>query len=292
MQASIQKAQILIEALPYIQSFYGKTVVVKYGGAAMSEGVVKEAVAQDLVLMRYVGMYPVVVHGGGPQIGEAMKQAGLTPQFIQGLRVTDSETMKIVEMVLVGSINQEIVALINRHGGKAVGISGRDGGLIGAQKHLLKKKSEKGTEEVIDLGLVGEVVSVDPLVVKALESGGFIPIIAPTGAGRDGQAYNLNADVVAGEVAAALGAEKLVLMTDVDGIMDKAGKLIPTLTKKEVQQLIKNGTISSGMLPKVESCLKALEGGVKKTHVINGKTPHALLLEIFTEKGIGTEIVV
>jgi acetylglutamate kinase len=292
MQASIQKVQILIEALPYIRSFYGKTVVVKYGGAAMSEGVVKEAVAQDLVLMRYVGMYPVVVHGGGPQIGEAMKQAGLTPQFIQGLRVTDHETMKIVEMVLVGSINQEIVALINRHGGKAVGISGRDGGLIGAQKHLLKKKSEKGTEEVIDLGLVGEVVSVDPLVVKALESGGFIPIIAPTGAGRDGQVYNLNADVVAGEVAAALGAEKLVLMTDVDGITDKAGKLIPTLTKKEVQQLIKNGTISSGMLPKVESCLKALEGGVKKTHVINGKTPHALLLEIFTEKGIGTEIVV
>lgn len=291
MQTIIQKAQVLIEALPYIQSFYGKTVVVKYGGAAMTEEAVKEAVAQDLVLMRYVGMYPVVVHGGGPQIGEAMKKAGLTPQFIQGLRVTDPETMKIVEMVLVGSINQEIVALLNRHGGKAVGISGRDGGLIKARKHLLKKKSEKGTEEVIDLGLVGEVTSVDPSVVRALEAEGFIPVIAPTGAGKDGQAYNLNADVVSGEVASALQAEKLVLMTDVDGIMDRSGKLIPTLNKKAVQSLIKNGTIASGMLPKVESCLKALAGGVKKTHIINGKTPHALLLEIFTEKGIGTEIV-
>ncbi len=290
MESAVAKAQILVEALPYIRSFFGKTIVVKYGGAAMVEEKLKEEVAQDIVLMRYVGMRPVIVHGGGPQIGEAMAKAGLTPTFIDGLRVTDPETMRIVETVLVGSINQELVALINRSGGSAVGLSGKDGGLIKARKAThIRGKGEN--VEFVDLGLVGEVVAVNPKVVLSLEEAGFIPVIAPTGVDEEGTTYNINADLAAGEIAAALTAEKLILLTDTDGIRDREGRLCSTLNRGEVEQLIGGGVISKGMIPKVKACLRALEGGVRKTHIINGKIPHALLLELFTAEGVGTEVL-
>lgn len=283
----IQKANVLIEALPYIRAFHGKTVVVKYGGAAMEEERLKEAVAQDVILMRYVGMQPVVVHGGGPQIGRAMEKVGLKPQFVRGLRVTDRETMRIVEMVLVGEINQEIVALINRLGGSAIGLSGKDGGLIRARKAPPAREKE----EEVDLGLVGEVDSVDPRAIRTLEEAGFIPVIAPTGVDGQGVTYNINADLAAGAIAAALSAEKLVVLTDTDGILDKRGRLLSTLSRREVERLIREGTIDRGMLPKIQACLTALEGKVHKAHIINGTVPHALLLEIFTEAGVGTEVV-
>lgn len=284
MEQLIQKATVLIEALPYIRAFAGKTIVVKYGGGAMVKEGLKEAVILDAILMRTVGLRPVIVHGGGPQIDRAMERAGLTPRFVQGLRVTDADTMRIVEMVLVGEINQEMVALINRHGGSAVGLSGKDGGLLRARKAA-------PTAGGVDLGFVGDVVRVDPRPVRALEEAGFMPVVAPTAADEDGTTYNINADLAAGEIAAALGAEKLVLLTDTDGILDRSGKLISTLTRAEIQGLVADGTISTGMLPKVQACLTALDGGVRKAHIINGTVPHALLLEIFTAEGVGTEIV-
>lgn len=291
MERAISKASILIETLPYIRSFHNKTVVVKYGGAAMVENALKKGVALDVILMRYVGIKPVLVHGGGPQIARAMEKAGLEPRFINGLRVTDEATMAIVEAVMVGQINQEIVALLNENGGRAVGLSGKDGSLIRAKRALLSKRREDGGIEEVDIGLVGEVVGVNVQVIHALEEGGFIPVIAPTGVGEDGLTYNINADLAAGEIAAALKAEKLVLLTDTDGILDKKGGLISTLRRKDIEGLIADGTISEGMLPKVRACLKALDGGVRKAHIINGKVPHALLLEIFTPEGVGTEIV-
>ncbi len=283
------KAQILIEALPYIRTFFGKTIVVKYGGAAMVEEKLKMEVAQDVVLMRYVGMRPVIVHGGGPQIGDAMAKAGLTSTFIDGLRVTDPETMRIVETVMVGSINQEIVGLINRSGGTAVGLSGKDGNFIRARK-AKPRKGKEGDTELVDLGLVGDIVAVNPKVVRSLEEEGFIPVIAPTGVDKDGITYNINADLAAGEIAAALAAEKLILLTDTDGILDREGQLYSSLGRDEVEKLVEEQVISKGMIPKVKACLRALESEVHKTHIINGTIPHALLLELFTAEGVGTEV--
>ena len=283
------KAQILIEALPYIRTFFGKTVVVKYGGAAMVEEKLKMEVAQDVVLMRYVGMRPVIVHGGGPQIGDAVAKAGLTSTFIDGLRVTDPETMRIVETVMVGSINQEIVGLINRSGGAAVGLSGKDGNFIRARK-AKPRKGKEGDAELVDLGLVGDIVAVNPKVVRSLEEEGFIPVIAPTGVDEDGITYNINADLAAGEIAAALAAEKLILLTDTDGILDREGQLYSSLGRDEVEKLVEEQVISKGMIPKVKACLRALEAEVHKTHIINGTIPHALLLELFTAEGVGTEV--
>ena len=287
--SGIAKAQVLTEALPYIRAFWGKTVVVKYGGAAMTDTTLKEDVVADIVLMRYVGMRPVVVHGGGPQIGQAMAQAGLTPTFIDGLRVTDEATMRIVETVLVGSINQELVTLMNRKGGLAVGLSGKDGGLIRARKSA-PRKGKGPNAGVVDLGLVGEIAGINPRILRALEEEGFIPIVAPTGVDDEGVTFNINADMAAGEIAAALAAEKLILLTDTDGILDRAGALYPTLSRDDVEKLIEDGIIAEGMLPKVRACLGALEGGVRKSHIINGKVPHALLLELFTAEGVGTEV--
>ncbi|WDT74281.1 MAG: acetylglutamate kinase [Candidatus Manganitrophus sp.] len=275
------KAQILVEALPYIRAFFGKTIVIKYGGAAMTEKALKTQFAEDVVLMKYVGMNPVIVHGGGPQISGMMKRLGKEPKFVKGVRVTDAETMEIVEMVLGGTINKEIVSLINRHGGKGVGLTGKDGALIQA-------KPMKGEEE---MGQVGDVKTIDPQIIKTLEGGRFIPVISPIGADEEGRSYNINADLAAGEVASALSAEKLLILTDVPGILDDKGKLLPTLSRKEVQRLIKKGVISKGMLPKVEAALSAVEGGVQKAHIIDGRVPHALLLEIFTDQGVGTEII-
>ena len=289
IDSSAAKAQILIEALPYIRTFFGKTVVVKYGGAAMVEEKLKMEVAQDVVLMRYVGMRPVIVHGGGPQIGDAMAKAGLTSTFIDGLRVTDPETMRIVETVMVGSINQEIVGLINRSGGTAVGLSGKDGNFIRARK-AKPRKGKEGDTELVDLGLVGDIVAVNPKVVRSLEEEGFIPVIAPTGVDKDGITYNINADLAAGEIAAALAAEKLILLTDTDGILDREGQLYSSLGRDEVEKLVEEQVISKGMIPKVKACLRALESEVHKTHIINGTIPHALLLELFTAEGVGTEV--
>jgi acetylglutamate kinase len=281
-------AGVLIEALPYIRAFAGTTVVVKYGGGAMERADLKASVTLDVILMRTVGMRPVVVHGGGPQIGTAMQQAGLCPRFVGGLRVTDAETMRIVEMVLVGQINQELVAILQRHGGAAVGLSGKDGGLLVARK-APPVRGEDGTPQ--DLGLVGEVVQVNPEVLRAMEDAGFIPVVAPTAADADGVTYNVNADLAAGAIAGALQAEKFILLTDTDGILDRQGRLIPSLDARAVDHLIADGTITSGMLPKVEACRAALKGGVRKAHIINGTVLHALLLEVFTNQGVGTEIV-
>jgi acetylglutamate kinase len=265
-------------------------VVIKYGGSAMTEEGLPEAVMLDVILMRYVGMRPVIVHGGGPQIDKVIKQQGLQPRFVDGLRVTDAETMRIVEMVLVGEINSNLVSLINRHGGCAVGLSGKDGGLIKAARIRHRRQGARGPQG-IDLGQVGQVVQVDPRLLLTLEEAGFIPCIAPIGADEEGRTYNINADSVAGEVAAALAAEKLILLSDTDGILDREGNLISSLNRKEIRRLIREGVIAEGMLPKVEACLRALDGGVGKAHIINGKVPHCLLLEIFTERGIGTEIL-
>jgi len=292
MKTLIEKANILIEALPYIRNFYGKTFVIKYGGAAMVEEKLKDAFAQDIVLLNFIGIKPVIVHGGGPKISKIMKKMGKKPTFIHGQRVTDKETMNIVEMVLGGLVNKEIVSLINSHGGRAIGLSGKDGNLIKAKKKVVKRLSpETGTPEIIDLGLVGEVEKVNPGIIHSVEKDGFIPVIAPIGAGTKNQALNINADYVAGAVASALKAEKLILLTDTQGIMDKNKKLISTLNKTKIKSLISKNIISGGMLPKVQACQDALKGGVKKTHIIDGGILHALLLEIFTEKGIGTEIV-
>lgn len=291
MKKLIEKANILIEALPYIRNFYGKTFVIKYGGAAQIEDELKDSFAQDVVLLSFIGIKPVIVHGGGPKISEAMKKMGKEPTFINGQRVTDKETMDIVEMVLGGLINKEIVALINNHGGKAVGLSGKDGGLIKARKKVIKKSAETGKEEIIDIGLVGEVESVDPEILNSLERDGFIPVISPIGVGSKGEAFNINADYVASAVAAALKAEKLILLTDVQGIKNKSDNVISSVNKKGIKKLIDEGTVSGGMIPKVQACTGALDSGVKKTHIVDGRIPHCLLLEIFTKEGIGTEIV-
>ncbi|RJQ19732.1 MAG: acetylglutamate kinase [Nitrospiraceae bacterium] len=292
MKALIEKANILIESLPFIKKFYGKTFVIKYGGAAMVEEGLKHAFAQDVVLLNFIGIKPVIVHGGGPKINKVMEQMGKKPTFIQGQRFTDRETIDIVEMVLGGLINKQIVSLINSHGGRSIGLSGKDGNLIKARKKIIRKMSpETGTPEIIDLGLVGEVEKVEPQILFSMERDGFIPVIAPISAGRDNETLNINADYVAGAIASSLKAEKLILLTDVEGIKDKKNKLIPALNAKKIKTLVSNGTISGGMLPKVQACQSAIDGNVKKTHIIDGRIPHALLLEIFTEKGIGTEIV-
>jgi acetylglutamate kinase len=281
----IEKANILVEALPYIRAFAGKTLVIKYGGHAQIDEALKAGFAEDVVLMKYIGLNPVIVHGGGPQISDMMKRLGKEPRFVDGVRVTDKETMEIVEMVLGGVINKEIVELISRHGGRAVGVSGKDGRLITA------KPVKAAGRKRVDLGQVGDVDSIDPQILVDLTSNRYIPVIAPIGVGRDGATYNINADLVAGAVARAVKAEKLVVLTDVAGILDRRGSLVPTLARKDIQRLIKSGTITSGMLPKVQACLTAVEGGVAKAHIIDGRVPHALLLEIFTKEGIGTEII-
>ena len=282
-----RSAEVLLEALPYIREFRGKTVVIKYGGAAMERADLKEPFALDVILLRFVGLRPVIVHGGGPQIGALMKRLGKEPRFVGGMRVTDEETVEIVEMVLVGKINKEIVGLINHHGGKAVGLSGKDASMLRARRrpHRLPSGDE------VDLGLVGQIEAVNTEPIRLLEEAGFIPVIAPVGVGAAGETYNINADLVAGEVAAALRAEKLIHLTDVQGILAEDGRLVSTLSRKEAERLVDAGVIEGGMLPKVESALRALEGGTAKAHIIDGRVPHAILLELFTREGVGTEIV-
>jgi len=290
MKKLLEKANILIESLPYIRNFYGKTFVIKYGGAAQIDEGLKKCFAQDVVLFNFIGIRTVIVHGGGPKISETMKRMGKEPTFVQGQRVTDKETMDIVEMVLGGLINKEIVSFINSHGGKAVGLSGKDGGLIRAKKKLLRKSSKKN-EEVIDIGLVGEVQEINPEILNSLERDGFIPVIAPIGVNATGDALNINADYVASAIASSLKAEKLLLLTDVPGIKDGSGNVLSTLNKLDIMEMINEGVIGGGMLPKVQACTRAIDNGVKKTHIVDGRVPHSLLLEIFTNEGIGTEIV-
>ena len=291
MENPIDKAKVLVEALPYIRRFYDKTIVIKYGGSTMEEQGLKRSFALDVVLLKYIGLNPVIVHGGGPQIGDVLTKMGKKSQFIEGMRVTDEETMDVVEMVLVGKVNKELVTLINQQGGKAVGLSGKDGKLIIAKKLRLTKSHGKGEiPEVIDIGMVGEVKTINPGIIEALEKENFIPIIAPVGVGEEGETYNINADLVAGKVASALKAEKLILLTDVEGVMDEKHRLIPTLDTKQAKSLMAQKVISSGMIPKVNCCLGALEEGVTKTHIIDGRVEHAILLEIFTDVGIGTQI--
>jgi acetylglutamate kinase len=282
----VGRAEVLLEALPYLRAFQGKTLVIKYGGAAMEQADLKEQFARDVLLLRLVGLRPVIVHGGGPQIGAMMKQLGMEPRFVGGMRVTDAATVGIVEMVLVGKINKEIVGLINLHGGRAVGLSGKDGSLLRASKRL--HRTPEG--ELVDIGLVGQVDAVNPEPIRLLEEAGFIPVVAPVGMGDAGETYNINADLVAGEVAAALHAEKLIHLTDVAGIKGADGALVSTLTRQDAERLIKNNVIDGGMLPKVESALRALEGGCAKAHIIDGRVPHVILLEVFTDEGVGTEI--
>jgi len=292
MQKLIHKAEILLESLPYIKSFYGKTIVIKYGGNAMISDDLKENFALDIVMMKYIGINPVVVHGGGPQIDKTLKALGIKSKFVEGQRVTSKETIDVVEMVLGGKVNKEIVSLINRHGGNAVGITGKDGDLILAKRHKKVKHSpETDRPEIIDLGLVGEITKVNPGILETLDTGGFIPVIAPIGRGENGETLNINADFVAAQIASALEAEKLILMTDTEGVKNKAGKLQSGLSRKNTSDMIRSKVIRDGMLPKVNCCLDALKSGVHKTHIIDGRVRHALLLEIFTAEGIGTQIV-
>lgn len=284
-------ARVLIEALPYIRRFNGKTVVIKYGGNAMVDQPLKQGFARDLVLMKLVGVNPVVVHGGGPQIGSLLKRLGKVSEFVQGMRVTDAETMDVVEMVLGGLVNKEIVNLINRHGGSAVGLTGKDGDLIRARKLLLRRDApELNAPEIIDLGHVGEVESIDASLIHMLVQGAFIPVIAPIGVGDDGHSYNINADLVAGKVAEVLKAEKLLLLTNTAGLLDAQGQLIPELDVGRVQELIREGVIAGGMLPKVQCALDAVHGGVKSAHIIDGRVEHAVMLDLFTDAGVGTLI--
>ncbi len=282
------KAQILAEALPYIKRFHGKTIVVKYGGNAMTDPALQRSFAHDVVLLKLVGMNPVVVHGGGPQIEAVLKQFGKKGEFIQGMRVTDAETMDVVEMVLGGAVNKDIVTLINQAGGKAVGLTGQDGAFIRARKLLLADKDRP--EQMLDIGQVGEIESIDPQVISALEIGGFIPVVAPIGVGAGGESFNINADLVAGKLAEILGAEKLVLLTNTPGVLDKNGKLLTGLTARRIDALFADGTLSGGMLPKISSALDAARSGVKSVHIIDGRVEHALLLEILTDQGVGTLI--
>ena len=286
------KAQVLIEALPYIRRFNSKTIVIKYGGNAMVEEHLKQAFAQDVVLLKYIGLNPVVVHGGGPQIGGFLKRLGIESTFVSGMRVTDGETMDVVEMVLVGKVNKEIVGMINLHGGRAVGLSGKDGGLIKAEKmHLVRQSEGQLPPEIIDIGQVGRVKSIDRDVLQVLERDNFIPVIAPVGVGDDGKTFNINADLVAGHLAAALGAEKLILLTDVAGVLDQNKELISSIRMGDIDRLKDEGVITGGMLPKLDCCAQALARGVGKAHIIDGRKPHALLLELFTDEGIGTQVL-
>jgi acetylglutamate kinase len=282
-----QKAKTLIEALPYIKRFHDKTIVIKYGGNAMTEQVLKEGFARDVVMLKLVGMNPVVIHGGGPQIGDLLAKMGKKSEFIQGMRVTDTETMNIVEMVL-GELNQEIVGLINQQGGKAVGLTGQDAAFIRARKMLVR--SETNQNEMLDIGFVGEVEAIDPQLIALLDSRDFIPVVAPIGVGENGEAYNINADLVAGKLAETLRAEKLVLMTNITGVMDKNGKLINNISSQQIGRMIEDGTISGGMLPKIAGALEAVKNGVKTAHIIDGRVDHALLLEVLTDAGVGTAI--
>lgn len=282
------KAEVLAQALPYIKKYHGKTIVIKYGGNAMTENRLKEGFARDVILLKLVGMNPVVVHGGGPQIDDALKKVGKAGTFIQGMRVTDEETMEVVEWVLGGEVQQDIVMLINHFGGQAVGLTGKDGGLIHARKMMIPNREKVG--EMLDLGFVGEIESINPAVVKALQDDAFIPVISPIGFGQDGQAYNINADLVAGKMAEILKAEKLVMMTNIPGVMDKSGNLLTDLTAKEIEALFADGTISGGMLPKISSALDAAKSGVNSVHIIDGRIEHSLLLEILTEQAFGTMI--
>ncbi len=292
MQKVIEKAKTLIEALPYIKELYNQTIVIKYGGHAMVDDELKKNFALDIILMKYIGINPVIVHGGGPQINRFLDKMNIQSSYVQGMRVTDGETMDVVEMVLVGKVNKEIVGLINYHGGKAVGLSGRDGDLIKARKmEIMKEQVQDAPPELIDLGRVGEVTEVKPDILTTLDAHDFIPVIAPVGVGPEGQSYNINADLVAGAVAAKLKAAKLILLTDVEGVKDQDGNLITSLTCREVARHIKSGLIAGGMIPKVSCCKDVVEGGVGKAHIIDGRAEHATLLEIFTREGIGTEIV-
>lgn len=291
MEKYIEKADILLEALPYIQRFANKTIVIKYGGHAMEDEELKTNFVRDVILLHYIGLNPVIVHGGGPQIDGMLDKIGKKSQFIEGMRVTDEETMEVVEMVLVGKINKEIVSRINSNGGHAIGLSGADGNLIRARKMWAFKKGQEGQEKGrIDLGKVGEVESIDPGVIRTFMANKWIPIIAPVGVGPGGEAYNINADLVAGKVASSLEAEKFILLTDVEGVLDGQKRLISTVDAKIAGRFIQEGTISGGMIPKVRCCLDALREGVKKTHIIDGRVKHAILLEIFTDEGIGTQI--
>jgi len=283
-----EKAKILAEALPYIRRFHGKTIVIKYGGNAMTDDKLKNGFAHDVVLLKLVGINPVVVHGGGPQIDDLLKQLGKKGEFVQGMRVTDAETMDVVEMVLGGQVNAEIVNLINQHGGRAVGLTGKDGGLIRAKKMLVRGTGD--SDEMIDIGQVGEVETIDPEIVHHLLTHDFIPVIAPLGVGKKGETYNINADLVAGKVAEILKAEKLIVLTNTPGVLDKNGNLLTGLSSKKVDELFANGTISGGMLPKIGSALDAARSGVKSVHIIDGRVEHALLLEILTDEGVGTLI--
>ena len=291
MEDFISKAEVLMETLPYFRRFYGKTFVIKYGGHAMADEELKESFAQDVVLLKYVGINPVIVHGGGPQIDQMLDKLGITSRYVRGMRVTDQETLDIVEMVLVGKVNKGIVNLINQHGGMAVGLSGKDGGLILARKMNVTVSDNGKPPEIIDIGMVGEIVGINPLIIDSLDDNKFIPVIAPVGVGLQGETYNINADLVAGEVAEALHAEKLILMTDVEGVKDGKSDLLSTLTEKQARKLIQDGVVGAGMIPKVECCIEALKGGVGKTHIIDGRVKHAVLLEIFTKEGVGTEVV-
>jgi acetylglutamate kinase len=288
----IEKTNVLVESLPYIRRFYQKTVVIKYGGHAMVDQELKESFARDIVLMKYIGINPVVVHGGGPQIGKMLERIGKKSDFKAGMRVTDSETMDIVEMVLVGKLNKQIVNLINHHGGLAVGLSGKDGRLIEAKKmHVFCYQGDDCPPEILDIGLVGEVRRVNTEILRTLEKSDFIPVIAPVGAGEGGETFNINADLVAGHIASALRADKLLLMTDVPGVFDLEGKLISSMTIAEAADCLQEEVLRGGMIPKVQCAIEALQAGVEKVHIIDGRVPHAVLLEIFTDAGIGTEIV-
>ena len=286
--APAQEAGILAEALPYIKRFHGKTIVVKFGGNAMIDEQLKQCFARDVVLLKLVGMNVVVVHGGGPQIENLLTRVGKKGEFIQGMRVTDAETMEVVEMVLGGQVNKDIVNLINQHGGKAVGLTGKDGNCIRARKLMLENKENPG--DLIDVGQVGEITQVDPSLIDHLDKGAFIPVIAPIGVGENGETYNINADVVAGKIAEVLKAEKLVLLTNTPGVLDKEGKLITGITPKQIDEMVEDGTLSGGMLPKIGSALDAARNGVKGVHIIDGRVEHALLLEILTDHGVGTMI--
>ncbi|MGH7865608.1 MAG: acetylglutamate kinase [Candidatus Binataceae bacterium] len=290
MRDLVERAEVLIEALPFIRRFQGKTFVIKYGGHAMQSEELRSSFAQDIVLLDLVGINPIIVHGGGPQITELIGKLGLKSRFVRGMRVTDPETMEAAEMVL-RTINGEIVTLISQHGGRAVGLSGKDGNLIVSRKMRMVVKDDAGRKSRVDVGLVGEVAEVNPGVLRTLEAANYIPVVAPVGFGRDGQTYNINADVAAGEIAAALKAEKLILLSDVEGVRDRDGKLIPTIDEAGAKRLIARGVVQEGMIPKVECCIEALRGGVAKTHILDGRVRHAVLLEIFTRSGVGTEVV-
>jgi acetylglutamate kinase len=290
-QSLTEKAEVLLEALPYIRRFNGTTFVIKYGGKAMIDAELQSSFAQDIALLKFVGINPVVVHGGGPQIDRMLEKLALVSRFVRGMRVTDEATMDVVEMVLGGKINKHIVTLINRHGGNAVGLSGKDGELLLARKLLVRVEEAGQPPETVDVGQVGQIVKVNVAVIRSLDAANFIPVIAPIAFGENGESYNVNADIAAGKIAEALAAEKLIVLTDVEGIKDASGELLRTLSSDQVADLVQSGVIGQGMIPKVECCVEALRGGVKKTHVIDGRRRHAVLLEIFTEQGVGTEVI-